>query len=966
MDDESVYWDSDEAVAAPSKSSIGGPNHNTTTQAEVTRRQVKEARLQEQQQQQAEKPIPRVPKAPLLRTNNGPAAANQGITTIERSTTHDVAEKVAGSARDLASSANRALVSTTCHALVSTTSRAVLDNARTHLGSDAQVPINKSSSSISKACSAKSKVPSDAGDTTTEHHHHHQQDVAQESSTLEGNRIQEADRKLAPRLGRSFGERQMGSSRDSAFEEDQSSQSESTESGPAMPSILTAKPISISSPVPDTTGETTTARAAGSNSKPFKRTDIFDIGSRVTRKGKSNPIKGVLVSRSEEKLYHWIVRWDDGAKEELSKWKLKGDDTPATHTMISPAAGKASGASAPSSEQPSAPTTIIQKKRDAKLTLDLMKTCTTTAAATMPRPSQKASPATVKAAKLCALGSTTARHRKKAKIKIAVGIRVFVPRRILYTCGRLNKQQKDCVQKYAKNYRFYGTVRGGNGTRGYTVAFDLLPSGHKKVNGLQRRSITTLLENSEESQMPEGVEDLSQVNADKPCRKKTPMQQSISDFLSFSKDDLKEAKMFEMKLDSTENNTIKWEILGDGVDIVDDPMIYPTELPLKKNIDFDSEPLAEIFFRDFFPSVEGHASLMDEYFENSNVPFGSTVAAEKIRFHQPDDRDPDWIIKQCYLLVIAAATEPEIGVTNLWKRGMSGGRHEHANFGKYIPENTFKAFVSAAALMFADKQWWYAPSQDVDWEVFTPVLEGYSQRRQELFKCVLILLDESMSAWRPKTSKTGDLPNISSEPSKPRTANLGTQFKNAVECLSGCLVYQDIVMGPERQRLKPYFYADSDALEMEKSSLPLNPDIQAHVSEVLRQVEGAGVQHGGWCGGDAWFGSVMSSVELYTRRKVHSTFVIKSNTHLFPMDALHAILSARHGEHPAGHWVVMTTSISGVKLIAIGYAWSQRGVSYFISTCGRTVPHAKFYEAKYEDVWGNTCSRYVCHCTAWT
>jgi hypothetical protein len=75
-------------------------------------------------------------------------------------------------------------------------------------------------------------------------------------------------------------------------------------------------------------------------------------------------------------------------------------------------------------------------------------------------------------------------------------------------------------------------------------------------------------------------------------------------------------------------------------------------------------------------------------------------------------------------------------------------------------------------------------------------------------------------------------------------------------------------------------------------SLPNSPDMQAHTAEVLRQVEGASVRRGGWVGGDAWFGSVMTAVEVKKRLGVHSTMIIKGNTHLFPMKVLHAIFTS--------------------------------------------------------------------------
>jgi hypothetical protein len=221
-----------------------------------------------------------------------------------------------------------------------------------------------------------------------------------------------------------------------------------------------------------------------------------------------------------------------------------------------------------------------------------------------------------------------------------------------------------------------------------------------------------------------------------------------------------------------------------------------------------------------------------------------------------------------------------------------------------------------------------------------------------------------MSGWRPKTSKLGGLPNMSYEPRKP--VPLGTMFRNGVECYTGCLVFQDVAQNTEEQNRKEYFYADPDNQVPRLSSLPTRGETQVHVAEVMRQVKGANVVRGGWVGGDAWFGSVMSCVELMKEFGVYSTFIIKGHTHLYPMAALHSVLSARHGNKPAGHWVTMTTEISGVTVHAIAYAWSQKGVSYFVSTCGSTEPSVHKYECKFEDEWGNTQSRpinrpEICH-----
>ena len=152
------------------------------------------------------------------------------------------------------------------------------------------------------------------------------------------------------------------------------------------------------------------------------------------------------------------------------------------------------------------------------------------------------------------------------------------------------------------------------------------------------------------------------------------------------------------------------------------------------------------------------------------------------------------------------------------------------------------------------------------------MLNSFNDKRSKLIKATLLLLDESMSAWRPKTSKLGGLPNITFEKRKP--IELGSMLKNSLECITGVFKYQDIVQSPEVQQRKKYFG--------EPSSISNSGTIPSHTSEVLRQVEGSNLSEGAWVGGDAWFGSVTIAVEVYNKFKVESTWVIKNNTFLFP------------------------------------------------------------------------------------
>ena len=84
---------------------------------------------------------------------------------------------------------------------------------------------------------------------------------------------------------------------------------------------------------------------------------------------------------------------------------------------------------------------------------------------------------------------------------------------------------------------------------------------------------------------------------------------------------------------------------------------------------------------------------------------------------------------------------------------------------------------------------------------------------------------------------------------------------------------------------------------------------------------------------------------------VHSTWIIKNHTYLFPMEALHAVLKARFPK-PIGHWIVLQATIAGVDLFCCAYSWSNARVSYFLTTTGNTNPSKHTYRTQFEDKYG--------------
>jgi len=289
------------------------------------------------------------------------------------------------------------------------------------------------------------------------------------------------------------------------------------------------------------------------------------------------------------------------------------------------------------------------------------------------------------------------------------------------------------------------------------------------------------------------------------------------------------------------------------------------------------------------------------------------------------------------------------GVKNLWKGGESAGLKPHPNYNQYIQVNYFKAFMHAFPFMWSNEMYWYLPKNRVPWDMFLPFVLQYNKQRTNLLNVIMLILDESMSGWRPKSSATGGLPNITYEPRKP--VNLGTMVRNGAECITGIFVHHDIVQSVLEQGDKKYVD--------EVSHLPEGEKVQVHVAEVLRQVENAKVPVNGWVGGDAWFGSINTVVELKRRVEVNSTFIVKQNKKYFPMEVLRTLLLLRFPRRPAGHWVIMKATISEVDVFVMAYAWSNRGITFIVSSCGETIRHEIDYRSKFDDGHGNVQSKFL-------
>jgi len=86
------------------------------------------------------------------------------------------------------------------------------------------------------------------------------------------------------------------------------------------------------------------------------------------------------------------------------------------------------------------------------------------------------------------------------------------------------------------------------------------------------------------------------------------------------------------------------------------------------------------------------------------------------------------------------------------------------NFGKFMGENRFKEYRKLIPSIWEDKD---AKESDPWWNFSQAVEEFNQQRRNKITASLWKVEDESMSAWCPRKTKTGGLPNISYVIRKP-------------------------------------------------------------------------------------------------------------------------------------------------------------------------------------------------------
>ena len=296
-------------------------------------------------------------------------------------------------------------------------------------------------------------------------------------------------------------------------------------------------------------------------------------------------------------------------------------------------------------------------------------------------------------------------------------------------------------------------------------------------------------------------------------------------------------------------------------------------------------------------------------------------------------------------LLLLCAVQKSGGVDGLFRSKVTDGILKRVDASEYMSYSRFKYI----------KQFWMSQFElqlnDEDKEVqkwwrVGHLVQGFNNNRRRTVAASRVkTMDESMSAYRPQTRKTGNLPNISYILRKPEP--LGTELKTVASIGSnGPIIYAEIQEGKIGMTNKPFFYSHGATCSCVLRLGQGTKDSGQHPDPLVRNL----------FYGDSWFASFKTAVAV--AEELNSVFLgpVKTSHRQFPKNYLETTMR----EWPPGSHLVLETMLRGKKYYSIGYKYNVKKVLCLIATegAGHSMPGTP-YEAKWLDPNGRMASRMI-------
>ena len=302
-------------------------------------------------------------------------------------------------------------------------------------------------------------------------------------------------------------------------------------------------------------------------------------------------------------------------------------------------------------------------------------------------------------------------------------------------------------------------------------------------------------------------------------------------------------------------------------------------------------------------------------------------------------------------LILGGAWMPETGEFN-WTKPPKTFCEGITPYKHYMSLNDFKRIRRYAHASMVDTT--ARVNQCSDWYKLAGAQKKFNERRRKMFNDVAelshIVLDESMSAWKPRTSKAGGLPNITYIVRKPKP--FGTEFKTAIDPCSGVMLCLEVQQGAAEMKKVRHEILQKDVNPTTACTEVL---IRACPPPQHRHLKRTVIF-------DAWFGSVNTALMVAKMRASsegyegvdgeHVICVIKNGKARYPAAFLKEHLK---GKSP-GCKLVLTATVEGVDLVAFGWVFNkhkkaQKGMHMFLMSKGAA-------STKYDPINQHTVTAY--------
>ena len=238
---------------------------------------------------------------------------------------------------------------------------------------------------------------------------------------------------------------------------------------------------------------------------------------------------------------------------------------------------------------------------------------------------------------------------------------------------------------------------------------------------------------------------------------------------------------------SGKGESVTWTLIPEHVDLQPLPQRREESLgisndEIKRKIANSALPTADLFLQLVYSNGAWRRALesMNRKLQIHNESQARSASGINRRSIS-DFTEKEFLIG--HAIIIGASDCSEKG-ENLWESSRSNKQWKKhwmsisspTNFGRYMRFYRFKQFKQFLPLIWQDTS---RPVETVNgntWWKFDHAVSSFNEiRRNFIIPSEIIAIDESMSAFRPQTTKTGGLPNISYIFRKPE--DLGSEFK---------------------------------------------------------------------------------------------------------------------------------------------------------------------------------------------